>query len=62
MSSQQQRAGWPALVFLAPALLVYTVFSAWPLADTLRLGLYATDETGGTAFAGLANFRTLLFD
>jgi raffinose/stachyose/melibiose transport system permease protein len=60
-SPQQQRAGWPALVFLAPALLVYTVFSAWPLADTLRLGLYATDETGGTAFAGLANFRTLLF-
>jgi raffinose/stachyose/melibiose transport system permease protein len=50
------------LVFLAPALLIYTAFSAWPLVDTLRLGLYATDEAGRTTFAGLANFHKLLFD
>jgi raffinose/stachyose/melibiose transport system permease protein len=55
-----QRSGWHVLVFLAPALLVYTAFSAWPLADTLRLGLYVTDETGQVAFAGLANFHKLL--
>ncbi|MEK8033306.1 sugar ABC transporter permease [Ideonella sp. DXS29W] len=61
-TSPPQRAGWPALVFLAPALLVYTAFSAWPLADTLRLGLYATDEHGHMAFAGLENFRRLLLD
>ena len=54
-----QRFGWHVLVFLAPALLVYTAFSAWPLADTLRLGLYVTDEHGQVAFAGLANFRKL---
>jgi len=58
----KQRFGWHVLVFLAPAVLIYTVFSAWPLADTLRLGLYATDDRGGVAFAGLANFRRLLFD
>jgi len=61
-TTQQQRASWPALVFLAPAVLIYTVFSAWPLADTLRLSLYATDEAGHAHFAGLSNFQTLLFD
>ncbi len=48
-------------VFLAPALLVYTAFSAWPLADTLRLALYSADDSGRLAFAGLANFHKLLF-
>jgi raffinose/stachyose/melibiose transport system permease protein len=57
-----KKSGWHVLVFLAPALLIYTAFSAWPLLDTLRLGLYTTDETGRTAFAGLANFHKLLFD
>src|SRR5262249_18659988 len=57
-----QKPGWHVLVFLAPALLIYTAFSAWPLVDTLRLGLYATDEAGRTTFAGLANFHKLLFD
>lgn len=61
-TTQQQRASWPALVFLAPAVLIYTAFSAWPLADTLRLSFYATDEAGRAHFAGLANFQTLLFD
>src|SRR6185369_5120363 len=61
-SPMQQRFGWHVLVFLAPALLIYTAFSAWPLADTLRLGLYSTDASGGVAFAGLANFRKLLFE
>jgi raffinose/stachyose/melibiose transport system permease protein len=56
------KSGWHVLVFLAPALLIYTAFSAWPLVDTLRLGLYATDEAGRTGFAGLANFHKLLFD
>ena len=42
--------------------LVVTVFSAWPLLDTLRLGLYATDARGVVSFAGLDNFRTILFD
>jgi len=58
----QQRFGWHVLAFLAPALLIYTAFSAWPLADTLRLGLYATDASGDVAFAGLANFRKLLLE
>lgn len=59
---QPQRFGWHVLAFLAPAVLVYTAFSAWPLLDTLRLGLYATDGRGQVAFAGLDNFRKLLFE
>ena len=58
----KQKAGWPAIVFLAPALVVYTAFSAWPLLATLRLGLYGTDEVGHVSFVGLANFHKLLFD
>jgi raffinose/stachyose/melibiose transport system permease protein len=58
----KQKAGWPAIVFLAPALIVYTAFSAWPLLATLRLGLYGTDEVGHVSFVGLANFHKLLFD
>lgn len=58
----KQKAGWPAIVFLAPALIVYTAFSAWPLLATLRLGLYGTDEVGRVSFVGLANFHKLLSD
>ena len=58
----KQRFGAHVLVFLAPALIVYTAFSAWPLVDTLRLGLYGTDEAGALHFAGLANFHKLLAD
>jgi raffinose/stachyose/melibiose transport system permease protein len=50
------------LVFLAPAVVVYAMFSALPLADTLRLGFYATDDAGVREFVGLANFRTILGD
>lgn len=61
-SPRTQRRTWAALVFLAPALLIYATFSALPLLDTLRLGFYATGETGAVSFAGLANFRTILLD
>ncbi len=57
-----QAPRWHLLVFLAPAVLIYGAFSAWPLIDTLRLGLYTADATGQVSFAGLANFRTLLGD
>jgi raffinose/stachyose/melibiose transport system permease protein len=50
------------VVFLAPALAIYTVFSIYPLVDTILLSLYAGDETGVRHFNGLGNFRTLLAD
>ena len=48
-------------VFLAPALVVYTAVMIVPLADTLRLALYASAE-GVSHFVGLDNFRTLFGD
>jgi len=50
------------LVFIAPALLIYAVFSALPLLDTLRLGLYSADEFGVVSFSGLTNYQTILGD
>lgn len=53
---------WRTAVFLLPALLIYAVFSAVPLLDTLRLGLYASDDTGALRFVGLAQYATILGD
>ncbi|BDT68387.1 carbohydrate ABC transporter permease [Rhodoferax sp. WC2427] len=58
----KQGFSWRVLVFITPALLVYAVFSALPLLDTLRLGLYSTDENGLRSFSGLANYATILHD
>ena len=48
------------VVFLAPAALVYSVFSILPLIDTVRLSLYEADPTGATQFVGFKNFVALL--
>ena len=53
---------WRVLVFIAPALLIYATFSALPLIDTLRLGLYSADDTGLRSFTGLSNYQTILSD
>jgi raffinose/stachyose/melibiose transport system permease protein len=50
------------VVFLAPAVIVYTIFSIYPLIDTMRLSLYTQDATGAAHFVGLDNFITLLTD
>jgi raffinose/stachyose/melibiose transport system permease protein len=50
------------VVFLAPAAAIYTLFSIFPLVDTIRYSLYAADGTGATHFTGLSNFVTLLTD
>ncbi len=48
---------WHIAVFLAPAVLVYTVIMIVPLFGTLNLSLY-----GEEGFRGLQNFRTLFGD
>ncbi|MDH3262686.1 MAG: sugar ABC transporter permease [Paracoccaceae bacterium] len=52
---------WHILVFLAPALLVYTTVMIFPLFNTLRLALYA-EVAQERVFVGLANFNTLFGD
>ena len=48
--------------FLAPALIVYTVFSIYPLVSTIFSSLYARQPDGSFVFNGLGNFSTLLTD
>jgi len=45
------------IVFLAPAVLIYTLFMIYPLADSLRLSLFSPDDG---RFVGLDNYATLL--
>ena len=52
---------WHILVFLAPAVLVYTAIMIIPLFATLNLALFRTAE-GVQSFVGLDNFRTLFGD
>ena len=50
------------IVFLAPAVLIYSVFSIYPLIESLRLSLFDGLEDGTAVWAGLDNYATLLFD
>lgn len=52
---------WHILVFLAPALIVYTAVMILPLIETLRLSLFNVRD-GESVFVGLANFRVLFGD
>ena len=55
------RIRWHILVFLAPAVAIYTAVMILPIANTLRLALY-TRVDQDRVFAGLESFRTLFFD
>ena len=57
-----RRRRWHIAVFLAPAVAIYTVFSIYPLAESLRLSLYDGQPDGGAVWAGLGNYATLLAD
>ena len=50
------------IVFLAPAAVVYTLFSIYPLIATVGLSFYEADPTGAVLFVGLKNFVALLTD
>ncbi len=52
---------WHILVFLAPALLVYSALMIVPLAETLRLSLFTSKEQI-VSFVGFDNFATLFGD
>ncbi len=52
------------IVFLAPAVIIYTVFMIYPLVDSLRLSLYAPSAENPQVeeFVGLQNYQTLFTD
>jgi raffinose/stachyose/melibiose transport system permease protein len=61
-SMPRTRFAWLMLLFLGPAVVVYTAFSIYPLIATMALSTYTTNASGGYIFAGLSNFATLLSD
>jgi raffinose/stachyose/melibiose transport system permease protein len=57
----RRRFPFHIVVFLGPAMVVYTAFMVYPLLDSLRLS-FVVEEPSGEMFAGLDNFRRLLTD
>ncbi|MFN8597051.1 MAG: sugar ABC transporter permease [Anaerolineae bacterium] len=49
-------------VFLAPAVIVYTLFMVIPLIDSLRLSFFTTNVNNQEVFNGVQNYQTLLTD
>lgn len=60
-SLADRRFPWHIVVFLAPAVLVYTVFMVYPLLDSLRLSFFTT-MANERVFAGIQNYVRLFTD
>jgi raffinose/stachyose/melibiose transport system permease protein len=61
MEHQQTRKSFPVhiLVFLAPAVLIYTLFMVYPLFDSLRLSFFSLNEQNQEFFVGIQNYIKL---
>lgn len=58
---RRRRPKMHLLVFLGPAVLIYSLFMVYPLLDSMRLSLFAPLE-GVETFVGFDNFVRLLTD
>lgn len=50
------------ILYILPALIIYVIFMAFPLVDSLRLSLYTGNSGSSRVFVGLGNFKKLFFD
>lgn len=64
MQSSKRRSQIPVhvLVFLAPAVLLYTLFMVIPLINSLRLSFFQIVNQNQQSFAGLQNYVKLFTD
>ncbi len=62
VSRQQRRQRWTWFLFIAPALVIYIWFMAFPLVNSMRLSLYTGEGLTPERFVGLANYRELFTD
>jgi raffinose/stachyose/melibiose transport system permease protein len=53
----KDNASW--ILYLLPVLLIYVVFMAWPLLDSLRISLYTGSAGTGRTFIGFDNYKKL---
>ena len=64
MQTTQIRKPFPVhiFVFLAPAVIIYTIFMVYPLLNSLRLSLFTVNDQKVETFVGLQNYVTLFTD
>ncbi len=64
MSPSPGRKSFPThiLVFLAPAVLIYSAFMVYPLLNSLRLSFYSVNDQKQELFVALQNYITLFTD
>lgn len=60
--ARRRRIPWHLVVFLGPAVALYSAFMVFPLFDSLRLSLFAPGGSGLGVFVGLDNYVRLLTD
>ncbi len=63
MQSSKRRSHFPVhiLVFLAPAVLLYTLFMVFPLINSLRLSFFEIGPQNQQTFAGLQNYVKVIY-
>lgn len=57
-----RRFPWHIVVFILPGLFIYTLFSAWPLLDTLVISFFEQENNGERTFTGINNYILVLTD
>lgn len=50
------------ILYILPALIIYIIFMAYPLIDSLRLSMYSGNSSSNRVFVGFQNFKRLFFD
>ncbi len=56
------RREWSAYLFIAPAMILFGVFSIYPSIRTLYISVFNWKMRGDSPFTGLANYREVLQD
>ncbi|MBS0662788.1 MAG: sugar ABC transporter permease [Verrucomicrobia bacterium] len=62
MTSYRPHPRWAPWAFIAPFVVLFAVFTAWPLLRSLQLAFEQTYGPQTTVFVGLKNFRYLATD
>ncbi len=62
LSSLRRREALVGYLFIAPTIILFVIFIAWPLFESLRLSLYKWNIFTPPQYVGLENYSTLLND
>ena len=64
MQQSARRKPFPTyiFVFIAPAVIIYTLFMVYPLVNSMRLSLYSPNAENQDVYVGLQNYVKLFID